>query len=630
MNEINITRRMNTITAGYFSKLLTRDDFYFCIERLNESESENKSNFQDLRKNLVEMFKKCNIDCDSSKDSAYYEELLLQNEGNLCNFEDIETEILKLMLDSFKEYPTPTEYMQRIVDRLSDPNDDWGKDTLRLRILKQFIKYGNYLSFEKKSLKENGKVKKETVSLYGGKKYINDFVSKKLDFFRTDSSNSKKSSKEPIETVLENVDDSIFSVLTSKSTKKEDKKPEGKYGLLRLADDLAKGQFRPGGATKRDLYMFAIVYNMTYCCDMDKADDYMYSDIEKNLFTDYYANNLMRFITQSYIDNSNSYETNPSGQEINYKNFAEMVYIYFISKTYEPLEKLKLASEMIERLVNNTHTVNDSTIGTKTSYYLATEKLLDFSEAEFEDFISNNYDCSVSFETNSDGKNNVTRINIFHIQTSKRTAYDDYLEFADSVAVREQFERYKEAQINDPKKWQDQDEKAGKGKKHVYKRYKSNPKKKALKLLKKYGLWFADDLYISKEDEPDKEYQINKRVAEILFNEEGENEKSKAKGKAFTSLLDKMNKFLSDNAFVIVDTPEKLTRTASIAAYYYHYNAIKSKKGKRLSFFDVYNDYTNPNGDLGILLSKAHFQPISDKNLFDMAVIFSSYAYLID
>ena len=55
---------------------------------------------------------------------------------------------------------------------------------------------------------------------------------------------------------------------------------------------------------------------------------------------------------EKYEGKLNAVESDPSGQGINYKNFAEMIYIYFISKNYEPYEKIRRSDEMIRRLAN--------------------------------------------------------------------------------------------------------------------------------------------------------------------------------------------------------------------------------------------------------------------------------------
>lgn len=111
-----------------------------------------------------------------------------------------------------------------------------------------------------------------------------------------------------------------------------------KYGLIKIANDLSKSIFKAGGSTKRDLYLFAIAFDMTYTVikkpghlETEELIDFN-SDIEKNLFVDYYTNNLMRFITASYAGDLSTLELDPSGVGINYKNFAEMIYIYYISR----------------------------------------------------------------------------------------------------------------------------------------------------------------------------------------------------------------------------------------------------------------------------------------------------------
>ena len=48
------------------------------------------------------------------------------------------------------------------------------------------------------------------------------------------------------------------------------------------------------------------------------------------------------------------------------------------------------------------------------------------------------------------------------------------------------------------------------------------------------------------------------------------------------------------------------------------------------SFIDVYHDYCSETdkNSLNSLLKKSGYQPVSDKNIFDMAVIYSSYSYI--
>ena len=409
MYEGTITRRIRSGRKNIYRNLLTKEDFESKLFKMKQVKG--TSQYPSLCAELNDMFKAIGIRCEKSEDIPYYEKLIYDNEGRFSSKSKIEKRIIKTMFECFKEHPTPEDYMLRIVNRLSNPQDGWGNDTLRLRILKQFIKYGDYLTYKRKRLDESGK--EEKVAVYGGEKAIKKYA-------------EDKTGKKPknIEDVLTNIDDGIFELLSVAN----DDQLKGKYKLIKISDDLAKGKFRANGSTRKDLYMFAFVFYMTFSCydENDEADteiikDYN-SDIEKNLFEDYYTNNLMRFLTDAYEGNLSAYELDPSGRGINYKNFAEMVYIYYISKDLSPIEKIKYSSEMIARLeekakekVGSAYPDTD-----RTQYYrdLFTEDILDMSETEFESFIAENYDCNTKLEK--------TKVNEIQLHSEDNTAFRLY------------------------------------------------------------------------------------------------------------------------------------------------------------------------------------------------------------
>ena len=76
-----------------------------------------------------------------------------------------------------------------------------------------------------------------------------------------------------------------------------------------------------------------------------------------------------------------------------------------------------------------------------------------------------------------------------------------------------------------------------------------------------------------------------------------------------------------------VSSPETITRTSMIVAYYYYYNAVHENDGndKWKNFEEVFNSFQN---DIKPKLEAANYQPLSGKNIFDVLVTFSSYAYL--
>ena len=124
---------------------------------------------------------------------------------------------------------------------------------------------------------------------------------------------------------------------------------EDAWQLLKLCDDLASGRFRTNGRTRTDLYLFAIAFGMTvntgapgsFCPD---------TDVEKNLFHDFYADNLVRYLSADYAASSGDYEAEPSGEGINYKNFAEVIYLYYLCRPgLSPRQKIKKANLMIRK-----------------------------------------------------------------------------------------------------------------------------------------------------------------------------------------------------------------------------------------------------------------------------------------
>ena len=771
-----ITRRMRAARSDMFKDLYTRSDFEHILDKLRDS---SKSQRPSVCAELCNMFKDINVPCEINRDDDYYEKLI--KESKLSDFVDVETRIIESMYRNFEKYPTPSEYMQKIVNKLS-ANDGWENDPLRLRILKRFIKYGKCTRYPDDLGNGEKRGKKNEIEKYCEEKYGNtidsmDELAEIVDdgifehyFSVLESYKEKKDIALKVQNILKDADkvlkkNNVKSSVLSGSDKKENKHKElnellslyvlyhvlnagysyrkdkalinecykdifdnidvdsyysnadfevllkniekikaqyeelrdksemkeddiekivfekgmlnvskkyvqtvnekydeiskcnGKYstyGLLKLCNDLAEGIFRTNGTTKKNLYYFAMVYNMTYYVkdsDSDMIIDYD-TDIEKNLFEDYYNNNLMRFITSTFSENLSAYELDPSGNGINYKNFAEMIYLYYISSDYEPHEKIKRANEMIERVKvkkSNGSVFSNSNNNDLTSYFtsLFTEDIINWDEEEFEKFIKNNYDCSTKLEdTDESGKVKKYSIGFMQVQNKQKTAFDIYREIIEIIK-----EKYNA--MRDTKK-EKLDEEG---------------------VLEEcnYGLWFTD-LAASKKFENSKLEQIIDNIEDDLPEEE-----KKRKKTDFIKLLNGINRFVGYSKHVenintkdfpdfengiypkaeevseninfseIVRTldvkkPENMSRTALITAYYYYYNLMNDydvDDNNSKSFIDVYNDYTNSAMEFGMIkgdylislnsiLEEAHYQPISERNIFDLAIIFSSYSYVHD
>lgn len=610
-----LTRKMDTALSGLdkeFTALYAREDFERKINALYQAKG--KSNRPSILASLFAMFDACGISYEKRRDDAYYADLV--KKSNIPEFSGIEDKMLLGLYQKYQEYPSPDAYMQRIVDRLSCQEDGWDGDTLRVRILKQFIKYGNYLE---ELLDSNGK------KIVGGKTEIRNYV-------------KKKTGKKPDDAeVLRMIDDGIFlafeqelaeaksriSEMTN-ATKAEKKKARdqvkalgklgGKFGLLKMADDLAAGKFRTEGRTKRCLYWFAMVYHMTYYSGKEGQVFDHKTDIEKNLFQDYYTNNLMRFITDAYQGRLCEYEIDPSGQGINYKNFAEIINLYYIANAYPPQEKIRRSAAMINRVQIRQSRQNDTEQKEEpkeTIYFrgffradagqslLFHEDVLNLTEDAFEQFVCENYDCSTYTTADDDGTTG-QKIGELQVAIEQRTAFENYQGIL--------------ARLKDL--WEDD----------AFQCTLENCN---------YGLWFTD---VS---------ALKKKGCETLCNRNPAIDREKFG--EFLELLIGINSFLgytvSEDASeqtheqehksasrkktkaLFVETPKDITRTSMIVAYYYYYNALHEDDGKDKwkDFGEVFRDFKK---GIDAILTQSYYQPLNGKNIFDVLVVFSSYAYI--
>ena len=144
------------------------------------------------------------------------------------------------------------------------------------------------------------------------------------------------------------MDDGIFDVISNRPSREKDESKDKfkerkkefrkKYELILIIDDLANGRFRTNQSTKKDLYIFAMVFDMTFNYKNRDLKQIPYNDIRTELFEKYYTNNIKRVYNvnqngelnqaMNWSDYSIQYEAIPAESGINYKNFAELVYVY--------------------------------------------------------------------------------------------------------------------------------------------------------------------------------------------------------------------------------------------------------------------------------------------------------------
>ena len=606
---------MNCVLGDFFDEFRSEyfagycaDDFWRVYRSLKRSGT--SSARPSLQKELIDMFGVYHIPCERGKDNAYYKELI--ERSDLPEPEDMENKMLLFLYRNFREYPSPEDFIKRLVDKLTyDEDEQWRSDTLRLRILKQFIKYGGCLTYKAERLQSDGKIKNKTVNIYGGKGYIKKYLSGKAN--------------QKIKSLTDNLhllEDDVFIVL----------------------ENATKEKFRSGGATKKSLYLFAMVYGMSFE-DID-TDDALSSlpDIEKDLFRDYYTNNLMRYMHAFYRENYKAFE-NPSGRGVNYKNFAEVIYLYYLANDYTAEEKIKRSNEMILRVQemqrSTGNRVSASVMGGTRRYYDLVkgqdERFFKLSEDELAEYICNNYNCSR--QKTEKGKSASLVVGELQVEDEQETAYSVYKdiieELLDTLAENECWSREEIKEYI--KEMEEKSEFKGKriSQRDVSREY--------LLPTCNYGLWFTDisadfksgltgisDKIIAASEKTGMEISTDnmvpfvetlKGMQRFMGKEVKEEEKKGTDRQEHTDLK------MAKTDALYVDSSSGVTRTKLLTAFYYLFNARYADDFGEcgMSFrevFDMFSEEVRP------YLEDAYYPAIDPKNIFDVLLIFSSYSYL--
>lgn len=146
-------------------------------------------------------------------------------------------------------------------------------------------------------------------------------------------------------------------ILSETNPGKENYEDSG-YAFLYMANKLANAEFSGQGESSREfLYIFATAFEMIYGCSDISSDDYEIRDIEKNLFLDYYCDNIVNDPESALNDKKKLV----SGKGINYKNFAETAFLWALSSEENKTakEKLLAAYDIIFYCRKNGKTVSE-------------------------------------------------------------------------------------------------------------------------------------------------------------------------------------------------------------------------------------------------------------------------------
>lgn len=185
-----------------------------------------------------------------------------------------------------------------------------------------------------------------------------------------------------------------------------ERRKQGKqWELLRLCDNLASGSFKSNnGNTRIWLYQLAIMFSMTIALAWDEERDPK-RDAVKNLFEDYYSDNMARFLDSSFDDPkfASTQEREPGGEGVNLKNFAEAIYVYYLYRTDLPLtpgqridhaeKKIRQCLDRVKKAPTVMHPVGRRDYTSVYEYNLLNE-MIDAGEEQLVAWITNHYHIS--------------------------------------------------------------------------------------------------------------------------------------------------------------------------------------------------------------------------------------------
>lgn len=334
------------------------------------SKIKGRSSYLYRKHELVEKLRNAGIKADESMDEKQLKSCVRE----LPKEVDMEKRMVEMLYRIYKDFETPQKHIEKLVRKLGD--EKYRDCSVRLAILKQFLLNTDYHTGPVKEMVRS-RIHTETGEL----------LSRRADNTRI---------------IADWADESLFGILNNPLTKNEKKK----YHLLRVCDDLAAGHFKTNGNTRKSLYMFAFAFEMKSYVGLPEEDYDPYIDIERQLFFEYYGNHMMRFLTHDAKENKSDYEAEPSGEGINYKNYIEVIYLYYLNKKdLTPRERLNNAEKMIsdceeeykknnssEKLSGRTDNTYDYYTYIFRDYYL--EIISEMNEEEIKKFILSHYVCT--------------------------------------------------------------------------------------------------------------------------------------------------------------------------------------------------------------------------------------------
>lgn len=471
-----------------------------------------------------------------------------------------------------------------------------------------------------------------------------------------------------------------------KAKKAAAKKNDIDFELIEMCNDLAAGNFRVNGKTKVYLYYFAFMFDMTVPLDGRKCA--YERNIVKNLFQDYYNDNFLRLLSADYTDSKNAtaFEREPTGEGINYKSFVEMIYIYFLCRDDLKMsqgEKIDKAEAIIDECVRRAKKEGQlahRNVGVHTDVYrdLHVNVLLNKEVDEIADYILAHYQV-YSLENNG-----IARI---MVASEENTASDFIEEIMDDLdGAYPDIELFDVRQKTDiTKKIKDdiafkldvifdwkvksllEEKYAGDeaflkvvsaidDRTHISNgRFNKNERARMLLLLHVLAVYSSDRdaLSMFKLQSRLEEkgvisvgnqitnaisglielgYDVCRKKDGYYLGERDYNDDilngilKKVSGRYFA--VNNASELLMTEALICrLRFDKRVTRSELIAIHFNYYIALMNETEGLDTFPDVFEDYA---ATINPYLEEARYQPLSEKNIFDMYIVTALYFYLVE
>ena len=648
-DRTQFTSYMQSTVTNLFDRIGTfycREDVARKVKEVMTQREKKLSGYHSRLRELNEMCEICGVDA-----------------GDLCDPETREAELSKIptraelrqsfireLYGIYLEFPTSVQFMDRLVRRLL--KGQFENDSLRLAIAKKFLLETDYCTKPVLDLAES-RMEKEAKQQYDALSGIEklhfllnqlddsifDVLNQDLDsaswqtllrkqirineadtFTLSSELAEKLGSADPLtaldtlrsEAELSALEKEFCAYLKQFTYQKKKQKSPGKpatkdeiykqakkdlrkarknaWTMLKLSDDLASGKFRVNGMTREQLYIFAVAFGMDA------------GSVEKNLFHDYYNDNLLRYVTdEEYLQNVTNYESEPTGEGINYKNYVEVIYLYYLSRfpDMSPREKLAKIQSMIDACAKKAKTF-------QSRVEEAPEEFTSLFKAEFDMLLQleegalENHLCSHYYIYNPEFSS--ARITY---ASEQNTARETYRELA-----RQMMEDY-------PESFGEIDDDIRRAEEKLRKNQITDASRDDVELNNALDL--PQLLEILEEDGELAPILEDKRFLTLLSKLD---EKLQTKKRRILSLLDE-------------GSAQSVTRTELITLYYCYFRNVMEELVEDYGIMDLpglYREFCDGDGfrpGLNDYLTRCRYQPVSPKNAFDMFVVFALFLELI-